>query len=557
MCSVNKSLENKALPGTITYKISIETAMTHPIKIIDLFSGPGGLSEGFSALKVNGKHVFKNVISIEKEDSAHRTLTLRAFFRQFPNGAPSEYYSFLRGELGKTPEEQLYKIEKFSKQIDAAREEAQKLTLGKDNKDIYKKIRKVISPSEDCILIGGPPCQAYSLAGQARNKNNDNYDARDDHRNFLYKEYLKVIARFQPKMFVMENVKGMLSAKIDGHPIFEGIREDLCNPCKAVDTRPVQGRKKHRYKICSLVQPDTSGDLFGLERDAREYIIRSENYSTPQKRHRVIILGIREDIARNIDAIDTLPLAKHKITTQDVIGDLPKLRSGLSKIDNTNKNWLSTLRNIDPALKKELKKLKLDDVYAEIKKSAECIKVPKDEQGSLHGLQKTSPLRIKRSPELERWLKDEKMNNHVVNHETRGHLEADLHRYLFSSCWATVAKKNNWDIKFPKSKEYPDSLKPKHKNFDSGKFSDRFRVQLSDKPATTITSHISKDGHYFIHYDPLQCRSLTVREAARIQTFPDNYFFVGNRTQQYVQVGNAVPPYLANQIAKMVANILK
>jgi DNA (cytosine-5)-methyltransferase 1 len=519
--------------------------MKQPIKIIDLFSGPGGLGEGFSSLKDDtGNSPFKIAISIEKEPSAHRTLKLRAFFRQFNGNAPKEYYDFLKGILGKTPEEQLYKIPKYFAQVEAADSEAQNLELGKDNKVINKKISEAIGDDE-CILIGGPPCQAYSLAG---NRSNASYDPTQDPRNFLYKEYLKVIAQFQPAVFVMENVKGMLSAKINGESIYETIFNDLHNPCVSVKTKPKNRRKKHNYKILSLEVPVSEHEKV----KPKDFVVYSELHGIPQRRHRVILIGVREDLYPTVTDM-RLPKDEELTSLKDVLSDLPALRSGLSKITNSDDNWVS---NIQKDVKKTIESLKDDkqiEIAAEIELIYKAIQVPSDKQGQVFSLQRTSDIK---KQEMRDWFYDKKLGKYITNHETRGHLTSDLQRYLFCSVWGRVSKNLKWASRTPKSKDYPEYLIPKHKNFKSGKFADRFRVQPWDLPATTITCHISKDGHYYIHPDPLQCRSLTVREAARIQTFPDNYFFVGNRTEQYVQVGNAVPPLLSNKIARIVSTIL-
>ena len=139
----------------------------------------------------------------------------------------------------------------------------------------------------------------------------------------------------------------------------------------------------------------------------------------------------------------------------------------------------------------------------------------------------------------------------LLNHETRSHKAEDLQRYAFVSAFGDVHGRS------PRgAAEFPPALHPNHKNWKSGKFVDRFKVQLESEPSLTVTSHLKKDGHYFIHPDPGQMRSLTVREAARLQTFPDNYFFEGTQGWQYGQVGNAVPPWMARQIAGVVYSYL-
>ncbi|MDI1302587.1 MAG: DNA (cytosine-5-)-methyltransferase [bacterium] len=524
--------------------------MTNQIKIIDLFSGPGGLGEGFSSFGSGPgtKSPFKIAISIEKEKSAHATLTLRAFYRQFPHGeAPVEYYDFLKGKLGKTPEEKLYSDQRFATQTRAAKKEARCLTLGEQNAEIYKAIDDAIK-GDPCIVIGGPPCQAYSLVGRARRSGEPDYIAEEDNRNFLYQEYLKILARYKPVAFVMENVKGMLSAEIDGTRIFDQILKDLHDPCG------FSGKRGEKYRVFSMVTPP-SNDL-----QPSDYIIRSENYGIPQARHRVILLGIQEKYA-GLFTEDMMLKKKSGPDLSSIIGSLPRLRSGLSKENDTYDNWIDAIASLRGDAVKEISKIKTSEVNTgsltrSIESAIKRLKETPDYRGDNFSLLNYSgSIFDGMSKSLIKWYKDPSGKSLVCNHETRGHIRDDLRRYLFASAWAEAAKSS--ERSFPRPDDYPKALWPKHKNFHSGVFSDRFRVQVNDRYATTVTSHISKDGHYFIHYDPSQCRSLTVREAARIQTFPDNYFFVGNRTQQYVQVGNAVPPLLAEKIAELVNKIMK
>lgn len=529
--------------------------MANPIKIIDLFAGPGGLGEGFSAVRSDdGKPAFKIKLSIEKDANAHRTLQLRAFYRQFEkHDVPKAFYDYLSHKLGEFPEDQLFKENALQKQIKAAREEARLLTLGEDNIEINNAIEKALTKRPGpWVLIGGPPCQAYSIAGRSRNKGNKGYRPEEDHRNFLYKEYLEILSRYQPDIFVMENVKGMLSARIGGQQIFEQIRIDLENPTRATAT----GSPCVRYELFTLTQKKDHAISFDdVELSSADFIIHAEKHGIPQARHRVILIGIKSSKLSKSHRPGKLGFEKPP-TARSVIANLPKLRSTISREPDSFDNWVSGIRSNSETLIDAMRKEKLHDVADIYNQTLNNIGKKKLNRGSNWHTGENISEFGKLNNELADWYTGGSGGwRGICNHESRAHMKNDLHRYLFCASYAKA--KVSTEIPSPKAHHFPEAFWPDHANWRSGHFNDRFKVQARNRPGTTITSHISKDGHYFIHYDPTQCRSLTVREAARIQTFPDNYFFVGTRTAQYTQVGNAVPPYLAYQIANIVYAFLR
>ena len=392
--------------------------MKKKFTFIDLFAGCGGLSEGFY------KQGYKALAHVEINPVACETLKERML-----------YYGY-------------NDVEKAVLNVDITRP------------DILECIDEVVSCQKVDIIIGGPPCQAYSSLGKAKDDN----AMQNDPRNFLFENYVKVLEHYRPKFFVFENVLGMLSARVNGELIVNRIIKGLGN----------------QYKV--IFDPNIN-------------VLNSANYGVPQIRKRVIILGVRkdleiipEDIYKSIKKTHYDPemedgqrkKLKKYVTVQDAIGDLPKLVPGAGS------------KTIQHSYKRDNDFLKL--------------------MGS-----------------------DE--NSVLMDHVARNHNDKDILRYKEMA-------KNHWTFKELLEKR-PDLRHEKARVFGNS-----YVVQWWDLPSKTIIAHLYKDGNQFIHPDAEQGRTITVREAARLQSFPDDFVFCGSRTDQYKQIGNAVPPLFAEAIAK-------
>jgi DNA (cytosine-5)-methyltransferase 1 len=500
-----------------------------PIPIIDLFAGPGGLGEGFSSvLDGHGTPAFRIGLSIEKEASAHKTLTLRSVYRLL-KGTPAieHYYAYARGEISAA---EFKSIPAVATAFVHASTEARAYELGKTSEiQIDAEISAVLKGRQDWLLIGGPPCQAYSLAGRARRKNDVNFQS--DEKHFLYMEYLRIIRVHKPAVFVMENVKGLLTSKHSGAHMFDRILADLS--CPELGTE---------YEIRSF----TKTEVLAPE----DYVIETERFGIPQTRHRIILFGVRKGLGFSAHAL--LQEMTPQVGVKEAIGDLPRIRSRLSRTEDTLENWRSILQNSAALIE--------DWDTSEVQKMVDCMDAAANSgrapESSGSNFFPYPPKRRPAPQALANWVIRPDFGG-VSHHESRAHMDSDLSRYLFAASFTKLHGRS------PRLGSYPPALLPDHKNAVAAEgktsipFKDRFRVQCENEPSSTIVSHIAKDGHYYIHYDPSQCRSLTVREAARLQTFPDDYFFEGNRTERYTQVGNAVPPLLAYKLGLIVFELMK
>ena len=400
------------------------------ITYIDLFAGAGGLSEGFVSTG------YQPIAHVEMDKEACDTLKTReCYYWLKDNDRLSIYWDYLKGKLDK---DHLYASVPQSILKSVLCETMSSETMPK----IFSQIDSLMENrhvDKIDLMLGGPPCQAYSTIGRSRK------DMANDPRNTLYKLYFEALEKYQPEMFVFENVPGLITAGNGTHfaSIQAGFRE------------------------------------LGYEIDHK--VLNASEFGILQNRRRIILIGWKQESSHFYPEFCYKKGIK-EYTVSEIFNDLPPLQPGESNTEYANE--------------------------------------PSD------------------------YLKDTGLRTEqdvLTWHIARTNLERDRDIYrLAIKAWDNEKKR----LKYT---EIPDGLAT-HLNRTS--FLDRFKVVAADQPAAqTMVAHISKDGHYFIHPDYNQARSISVREAARLQSFPDNYFFEGCRTSVFKQIGNAVPPLLSKTIA--------
>lgn len=408
------------------------------LNFIDLFAGAGGLSEGFIRAGFNA------LAHVEMDTNACDTIRTRIAFHYLTKkdcirGGKKHYESYLKQEISR---EELYK---------EVPEYLFETVINKEISDetipaIFKKIDEIKSIHKVDLIIGGPPCQAYSLIGRAR----DPKGMVDDKRNYLFKHYAKFLQKYEPQYFVFENVLGLLSA----------------------------GNKAYFNEMQSLFRE------IGYAADFR--ILNSEDFGVVQKRRRVVIIGKRSS-EEKFNFTWPKKIENTFEIMKDVFADLPPLKPGDSPTFSTYKSQSTQYLN---------------------------------DFGIRNGF------------------------SGVSQHITRGHNSRDLEIYRIA---IDKMLNNGTRLRY-------DELSPELQTHNNTKsFLDRFKVVDPKGKSHTMVAHISKDGHHYIYPDLNQVRSLSVREAARIQSFPDDYFFEGGRTAAFRQIGNAVPPLMGEMIARAIS----
>ncbi|GGP11235.1 DNA cytosine methyltransferase [Oceanobacillus neutriphilus] len=413
------------------------------LNIIDLFSGAGGLTEGFR------NPLFFNLLAhVEMDRAACKTLKVRdAYYYLKKSNKLDFYYDYITGKI--THKEFISKI--------PTEETAKVINLGitEDTMDeIFSRIDTNANGMKVHGIIGGPPCQAYSTIGRARNDRNKS----QDERIYLYKYYIEFLEKYNPDFFVFENVKGLLSfTDLDGSKLIDKILNEFSNI-----------KERGHYKI-------------------NVKLVNCSDYGVPQNRERLIIFG-----------------QKSKLGTGDFF------------------NWLEEFKETPPIV---------NELFRDM---------PKVKQGETNN--KYSSLQP-----IEYVTKNIRTKNvPATQNICRRNNKNDLEIYKI----VAKEKQKNRNVKYS---DLPQELIT-HKK--SNIFLDRFKAINGKGFSHTIVAHIAKDGHYYIHPDVLQNRSITVREAARIQTFPDDFFFEDSRTAAFKQIGNAVPPHFSKVIGKAIVENL-